>query len=108
MSQENESAISCELVTEAPEFTLDDLCQNTGLSVDKITTYVEEGIIATHERHGTQWRYSRQSLIEIHRAARLERDLGLNVAGIALVLDLSSQIKELKNQLKQLAGASGE
>jgi chaperone modulatory protein CbpM len=102
MPDRKQSAISCAVVTKKPEFTLEDLCQVSGLDVEKITAYVEEGVVVPQGLKIEHWRFSRLHLIEVRRASRLENDLGLNPAGIALALDLAAQIKNLKMRLKHL------
>ena len=102
MPDRRQSAISCDVVTKKPEFTLEDLCQVSGLNVEKITAYVEEGVVVPQGLKIEQWRFSRLHLIEVRKASRLESDLGLNPAGVALAIDLAAQIKKLEAQLRYL------
>ena len=102
MPNRKQPAISCDLVTKKPEFTLEDLCQISGLHIEKVTAYVEEGVVVPQGLKMEHWRFSRLHLIEVRRASRLESDLGLNPAGIALAIDLAAQIKKLKMRLKHL------
>ena len=87
------------IVTETAELTVEDLCTACGLSKDKIVTYVAEGIIEPEGVTIVEWRFSRTTIVELQRARRLEQDLGLNEAGIALTFDLLSQIDDLKRRL---------
>ncbi len=91
-----------DLVSKEPELTLDELCETCELTEQHIVSYVTEGIIEPHGRSKNKWRFSRTHLIEIRRASRLECDLGLNSAGVALALDLWQQIDELKRKLADL------
>ena len=90
------------IVANEAELTIDDLCNACGLPKDKIVTYVGEGIIEPAGDTIVEWRFSRTTIIELHRAQRLEQDLGLNEAGIALALELLSQIDTLKRRLERL------
>ncbi len=99
MPDRKQPAALGDLVTTKPELTLAELCQSCNLSKELITTYVEEGIVEPQGLDKTQWRFSRIALIEVRRACRLERDLGLNAAGVALALRLMDEIEELKRQL---------
>jgi chaperone modulatory protein CbpM len=101
MADHNQPPASGDLVTKTPELTLADLCENCGLTEELIATYVSEGIIEPQGSDKMQWRFSRIALIKVHRAVRLERDLGLNAAGVALALDLMDQVDELKRRLLQ-------
>jgi len=94
--------LSCELVTETLVLTFDELCKDSGLPGKQITLYVEEGILTPQGAGMAEWRFSRLSLIKVCKASRLEQDLGLNAAGVALALELMSQVEELKAKLKLL------
>ncbi len=87
------------IVTRKAELTIDDLCTACGLSKEKVVTYVAEGIIEPQGDVSVEWRFSQTTVVELHRARRLEEDLGLNEAGIALAFDLLSQIDDLKRRL---------
>ncbi len=102
MPDNKQFSLSCEVVSQTPELTLDELCRRSGLTSEKLTTYVEEGLIIPHGAETTQWRFSRMCLIEAHKISRLERDLGLNPAGVTVALELSSQIKTLEARLRYL------
>lgn len=41
-----------------------------------------------------------EALVRVVRIRRLRRDLGLNLVGAAMVLDMSAEIRQLKAQLK--------
>ena len=99
MSEESQSAHTGTIITSKAELTIDDLCSVCGLPRDKIVTYVAEGIIEPQGDAIVEWRFSQTTVVELHRANRLERDLGLNEAGIALAFDLLSQIDDLKRRL---------
>ncbi len=101
MPDKKQQLAAGDLVTKTPELTLADLCESCGLTEELITTYVAEGIIEPQGSDKVHWRFSRIHLIKIHRASRLERDLGLNAAGVALALDLMDQLNELKRRLLQ-------
>ena len=107
MPEQKKSSELGDLVTDRPELTLADLCESCDLSEELITTYVSEGIIEPQGTSMTQWRFSRIAVIEVRRARRLEHDLGLNAAGVALALDLKDQIEELKRRLLQYERQDG-
>ncbi|MBC8379409.1 MAG: MerR family transcriptional regulator, partial [Planctomycetes bacterium] len=46
------------------------------------------------------WRFSGSSLVRVRSAQRLQRDLGVNLAGIALALDLIEELDNLRTQLE--------
>lgn len=99
MPEKSHLAHTGSIVTHKAELTIDDLCTACGLSKDKVVTYVAEGIIEPQSDAGVEWRFSQTTVVKLHRARRLEKDLGLNESGIALAFDLLSQIDELKRKL---------
>jgi len=99
MSEKFHSTHTGSIVSHKAELTIDDLCTACGLSKDKVVTYVAEGIIEPQGDATVEWRFSQTTIVELHRAKRLEQDLGLNEAGIALAFDLLSQIDDLKRRL---------
>ena len=99
MADKPQVSNTADLVSDVPELTIEDLCEACGLSKDQIAAYVSEGIIEPQVSQGVQWRFSSISLIELRRATRLERDLRLNAAGVALVLELKAEIETLQRRL---------
>ncbi|HUS98321.1 MAG TPA: chaperone modulator CbpM [Hyphomicrobiaceae bacterium] len=99
MTDKVHSNLAPELVTESPAITLEDLCTACSVSSQEILTYVSEGIIQPLEPGGDQRYFSQISIIEVRRAKRLEADLGLNAAGIALAFELVAQIETLRRRL---------
>lgn len=102
MAEKHTSSIDAEIVSETAICTLDDLCQACGVDAGWIATIVEHGIIEPVGKDETAWQFTRISAVRAAKARRLERDLDLNVPGIAVVLDLLDQIEELKMRLKTL------
>ena len=52
------------------------------------------------ELDATEWHFSGAALRRVRRALRLERDLELNLAGVALALDLMDELEQLRNELR--------
>ncbi len=102
MSEEPRSAHAGTIVSGTAELTIDQLCSTCGLPKEKIVTYVAEGVIEPLGEATVEWRFSQTTVVEIHRARRLEQDLGLNEAGLALAIQLLSQIDDLKRKLARI------
>jgi len=60
---------------------------------------VDEGILEPLGEGRDQWKFSGESLSRANRAMRLQRDLGMNLAGVALALDLLEEIASLRARL---------
>ena len=61
---------------------------------------VEESIIEPQGDDMRLWRFSGASLVRARSALRLQHDLGVNLAGIALALDLMEELESLRAQMK--------
>ena len=48
----------------------------------------------------TEWRFTGDALRRARLALRLERDLELNLAGVALAIELIEEISQLRRELK--------
>lgn len=98
------------LLDEQTELSLNDLCRACSSSEGWIVELVEEGAIeplgqGVELAQSEQWRFSSNSLHRARIAMRLQRDLEINLSGVALALDLLNEIEELKARLKLLQGA---
>ena len=85
-----------ELISQELEFTLEDLCRRCMLESDEVVALVQEGVLEVHGTDVTQWRFQVGSFRRARTALRLQRDLGVNLAGAALALELLDRIAELE------------
>lgn len=89
-------------VIEDDSLTLGQLCRACGVHADWIISLVEESIIEPHGEDVRLWRFSGASLVRARSALRLQNDLGINLAGIALILDLMEEMENLRAQMQTL------
>jgi len=97
-----EKIIKAAILDEQTELTLHDLCRVCNRHSEWIVELVNEGVLDPIGNDHEQWRFSGPSLQRAHAAMRLERDLGLNLAGIALALDLIEELEGLRQRLERL------
>lgn len=82
--------------------TVDELCRHCTVRVEEVIIYVQEGIldpsddIAVPER-ANSWQFHISSVRRVQTAVHLQRDLGVNLAGAALALELLDRIAELES-----------
>jgi len=76
--------------------TLADLCRSCTVETETITTLVAEGILDPLGGEVEQWQFTVASLRRVKTVIHLQRDLGVNLAGAALALDLLDRIAELE------------
>ncbi|KIN62674.1 MerR family transcriptional regulator [Sulfitobacter noctilucicola] len=80
--------------------SLQDLCRFCHADEDWVIELVEHGVIEPVGSNSGNWRFVGTSILRAKKARRLSRDLGVNTAGVALVLDL---IEERDSMLRRLA-----
>jgi chaperone modulatory protein CbpM len=87
------------LVVEEIHLTLVELCQAACVPEAEIRAWVIEGVLEPRGAAPQEWRFSGASLRRARTAFRLSRDLQVNLAGIALALDLLDEIEALRSRL---------
>ena len=88
-----------ELISQEAEFTVEDLCRSCMLQSDYVVALVQEGVLEVHGEDATQWRFRISSFRRVRTAMRLQRDLGVNLAGAALALELLDRIAALERRI---------
>jgi chaperone modulatory protein CbpM len=89
-----------DILDEATEITLVQLCRTCSVGAETIEAMVELGILEPAGRRGRHWCFSSTSIKRTRITLHLQRDLGLNLAGAAVVLDLLERIEELETRLR--------
>jgi chaperone modulatory protein CbpM len=95
----NNEFLTGTLLDEECTVTLDELCRACSATTDWVIELVDEGVIEPRGQEPTYWIFSGPSLQRARTARRLQRDLGVNLAGAALVLDLMQEIEDLRSHL---------
>lgn len=100
MNTENNSPqLAVCIVEEHTRFTLDDLCVACATEAQQIAGLVDFGVLEPAGSEPAQWVFEGASLQRTRRALRLQRDLDINLAGVALILDLLDEIETLQIRL---------
>jgi|SRR5690606_11315339 len=84
------------------QLSLGELCRVCQLSAEEVLALVEEGVIEPFGAELTQWRFQSLCVQRIRRVYRLREDLGVNLAGAALAVDLIDQIEQLQSYIREL------
>ena len=92
------------ILEEQTELTLGDLCRACAVESSSIMELVEEGVLTPEGEAPGQWRFTGLHLHRARVAARLQRDLGVNLAGAALALELLEEMEVLRARLRRLSG----
>lgn len=85
-----------EVLEESYLVSLAELCRSCTVETQTITTLVTEGILDPTGEDIEHWRFTVGSLKRVKTVIHLQRDLGVNLAGAALALDLLDRITELE------------
>jgi chaperone modulatory protein CbpM len=98
MSRERtlEKTLVGEVLGEGDLVSLADLCRSCTVETQTITLLVAEGILDPMGGDVEHWQFSVGSLRRVKTVIHLQRDLGVNLAGAALALDLMDRIAELE------------
>lgn len=83
------------------EFTLAELCHLCDVPAEWIVELVDEGVLEPVDLSNQAWRFSGISMLRARKVQRLQRDLGVNLAGAALALQLLDEVEQLRIRLRR-------
>jgi chaperone modulatory protein CbpM len=92
------------ILEEEVELTLAEVSRSCAVHAECIIELVEEGVLAPIGREPRVWRFDGMQIRRASAALRLQRDLGLNLAGVALALDLLDELNAMRSRLRTLVG----
>lgn len=84
------------ILDEETEFSLLEICSICTIPVETVQDMITEGLINPKGSGPRHWRFTTLEIRRIKRTLRLQRDLGINLPGCALVLDLLDELEELR------------
>ncbi len=90
--------LSGDIVEESVVLSVTDLSRMTSVDERRIVDLVEEGVLSVLEIDASEWRFSGAALRRVRIALRLEHDLGVNLPGVALALDLLEELEQLRRE----------
>jgi chaperone modulatory protein CbpM len=88
------------ILEEHTQLTLADLCRACAVHAERIIELVDFGVLVPQGREPSRWIFVGTSLQRARAALRLQRDLDIDIAGVALALELLDEIAALKSQLR--------
>jgi chaperone modulatory protein CbpM len=99
MSPSDDRALPSTIFDESMTLSIKDLSRMCAVDERHIVEFVEEGVLTVVEV-SREWHFTGDALRRARLAVRLERDLELNLAGVALALDLIEELQQLRRQIK--------
>jgi DNA-binding transcriptional MerR regulator len=82
-----------------PRLSIDDLARAVSMSPDRIAKFVGVSLIEPCTKTRSGLLFSASSLDRLRRILRLRRDLGVNLAGAAVISDMRERIVSLQAEL---------
>jgi chaperone modulatory protein CbpM len=91
------------ILDESEEITLADLTRACRVHAEWVLELIEEGVIEPRGPGGPQYRFAATTVVRVEKARRLQNDLGVNLPGVALALQLLDRIDALESRLRATA-----
>jgi chaperone modulatory protein CbpM len=99
MSPSDDQVITGTIFDQSAILSIKDLSRMCQVDERHIVEFVEEGVLNVVEV-SSEWHFTGDALRRARLAVRLERDLELNLAGVALALDLIEELQRLRRALE--------
>ncbi len=100
-------ALTVEIIdAQGSRFTLHEICERGECHAEFVLKMVSYGIIEPVEtRTGLEtryWQFDLAALMRLRKAIRLQRDLRINLPGLAMSLDLLDEVESMRREIAQL------
>jgi MerR family transcriptional regulator, heat shock protein HspR len=82
--------------------TLDQLSDAAELHPDLVGKFIQYGLIEPAAAEAPRLLFPISSIERLRRIVRLRRDLGVNLAGVAVILEMRLHMEELQKELERL------
>ena len=80
------------------QLTLTEITYSFGVDTQTILEIIDEGIVNTELNDQGQWIFDDEAMRRIKMVLKLNRDLGVNIAGAGLALELMKEIERYQKQ----------
>ena len=99
MTTHDKFLIEGQVIDDRDEIPLVQLCRRCAIETDLVDRLVAEGIIEPSRREGDMLYFPQTCTKRTRIVLRLRSDLGVNMAGAALALELLERIEKLQSRL---------
>lgn len=82
--------------------TLAELADAAHLHPDLIENYVDYGLLEPVRRDGRYLLFDMEAVLQVRAIQRLRRDLGVNLSGVAVILELTKRLRLMQQELEWL------
>ena len=101
MHERDVKTLTGEVYDETAEITVTELCEVCSVEYTLIEQLVAEGILDPIDGRSDELRFHCTSVRRIRTVVRLQHDLGVNLAGAALALELLDRIEDLRRRVRK-------
>lgn len=91
-----------DLMEDATDLTLGQLCRACRVPAEVVIELVELGLVEPVGGEPGAWRFPYISVRRVRCAQRLQRDLEVNMPGAALAIELLEELDRLRARLRQI------
>ena len=101
MNENEATALAGTVFEESTEVTIVELCRSCSVDTAMVEELIDEGILEPTGGSSNERRFPYGSVRRTLTVAHLRRDLGVNLAGAALALDLLERIDALRAEIRR-------
>jgi chaperone modulatory protein CbpM len=94
--------LEAHLLGEGDWIAVSEICELCRLDLEAVLELAALGVVSSRERGPGDWQVAATALPRLRIAGRLIRDLGVNVSGAALAVELLEAQRELESRLRHL------
>ncbi len=102
MVKQTTDILSGHILENETRLTLRQLCDACAVHAEYIIELVDEGYIDPSGVEKSHWCFSGITINRVRKAKHLQRDLGINLAGVALAIELMDEIEHLRARLGKM------
>jgi MerR family transcriptional regulator/heat shock protein HspR len=86
-------------------YTISVVAERYDIHQQTLRLYEREGLLAPSRSQGNTRLYTESDLERLETILSLTRDLGVNLAGVAIVLDMREKMERMRREFEQFLGA---
>lgn len=92
-----------------PLYTISTVAQRYSIHAQTLRLYEREGLLAPSRTEGNTRMYSDEDLERLETILALTRDLGVNLAGVEIILNMRAKIEQMQREVNEfMAYVKGE
>ncbi len=85
-----------------PCYVISVAAQIVGLHPQTLRQYDRAGLVVAYRAPGNRRMYTPRDIRRLQRIVRLTEDLGINLAGVEVILNMRAQIKRMQREMDEI------